>query len=347
MANNMCGSTSKISVIIPVYNVEQYLEACLISVVSQTLREIEIICINDGSLDKSIYILNRYAEEDERIKVITQANGGLSVARNSGLREATGEYIYFLDSDDYLATNDALSLMYESVYIEKIDILSFNHRTIGLEEEIYLRAMPHGDVLDGKTYLQHNGMWSVMVWLRLYRRAYLTSIDFSFTPNITSEDDEALPRLYFDAEKVKHIKDVLLVYRRRDDSISTSPTSQRLIDGLVTIVKTYFVLAKREPEPGFNKYLFSKALEYLFILYKKIFSVKDQQLAVSKYNQLLQESDFTPFERRLLKNEEKFIIYRDVEKKEKKHNLSVYYTRRFRILYFKYIRKYGDNKSLL
>ena len=88
----------KVSVIIPVYNTEKYLEECLNSVENQTLEDIEIICVNDGSTDKSLEILNNHANKDSRIKVISQENGGLSHARNTGMKIAKGEYITFLDS---------------------------------------------------------------------------------------------------------------------------------------------------------------------------------------------------------------------------------------------------------
>ena len=91
----------KISLIIPVYNVEKFLRECLDSVVNQTMRDIEIICINDGSTDGSLDILKKYAAKDDRIIVINQTNGWLSAARNSGLKIARGEYIQFVDSDDY------------------------------------------------------------------------------------------------------------------------------------------------------------------------------------------------------------------------------------------------------
>lgn len=92
----------KISVIIPVYNVEKYLSACLDSIISQEFQDIEIICINDGSTDGSPAILEQYVLKDERITVYTQKNAGLSAARNAGLEKAAGEYIYFFDSDDVL-----------------------------------------------------------------------------------------------------------------------------------------------------------------------------------------------------------------------------------------------------
>lgn len=92
----------KVSIIIPVYNVEPFLARCLDSVVGQTLRGIEIICVDDGSPDRSIDILNRYAAQDDRIRVISQENRGLGGARNRGFDAATGEFILFVDSDDWI-----------------------------------------------------------------------------------------------------------------------------------------------------------------------------------------------------------------------------------------------------
>lgn len=92
----------KVSVIIPVYNAEKYLRECLDSVVNQTLKEIEIICVDDGSTDGSLTILREYRKKDKRVKVLTQANEGVSAARNRGLLSACGEFVAFLDSDDYI-----------------------------------------------------------------------------------------------------------------------------------------------------------------------------------------------------------------------------------------------------
>ena len=92
----------KISIVIPVYNVELYLRRCLDSVCNQTFKNLEIICVNDGSTDTSALILEEYAKKDNRIKVIHQKNQGLSVARNVGMREVTGQYCAFLDSDDFI-----------------------------------------------------------------------------------------------------------------------------------------------------------------------------------------------------------------------------------------------------
>ena len=114
--------THKISIVIPVYNVEKYLRECLDSILNQTLTDIEIICINDGSTDNSLQILEKYASKDERIKIINQENKGLACARNTGINNATGKYIFFLDSDDYLLPN-IIDKLYDEAQIYDVDIL--------------------------------------------------------------------------------------------------------------------------------------------------------------------------------------------------------------------------------
>ncbi len=111
----------KITIIIPVYNNSKYLSKCLTSVINQTLKEIEIICVNDGSTDNSLEILEKYANIDNRIKIITQKNSGAGLARNKGIKNAIGEYIAFLDSDDYYLDTDVLESLYENA--KKNDVL--------------------------------------------------------------------------------------------------------------------------------------------------------------------------------------------------------------------------------
>ena len=114
-----------VSVVIPVYNVEKYLNQCLDSVISQTLTDIEIICVNDSSTDGSLNILEEYAKRDERIKVVTQPNGGAGAARNRGLSMASGKYLSFLDSDDFFEP-DMLELAYKKAEKDKADFVVFN-----------------------------------------------------------------------------------------------------------------------------------------------------------------------------------------------------------------------------
>uniref|UniRef100_UPI003864C4B3 glycosyltransferase family 2 protein n=1 Tax=Methanobrevibacter sp. TaxID=66852 RepID=UPI003864C4B3 len=113
-----------VSVIIPVYNVEKYLKECLDSVCNQTLANIEIICVNDGSTDNSLAILNEYAQKDGRIKIISQENQGLGAARNRGLEDASADYVYFLDSDDYIELT-TLEKLFNNAVSNSSDVVLF------------------------------------------------------------------------------------------------------------------------------------------------------------------------------------------------------------------------------
>ena len=115
----------KVSIIVPVYNVEKYLRQCLDSVLNQTFQEFEAICINDGSTDSCAQILDEYAKKDSRIKVITQDNKGLSEARNTGLKHVQGDYVFFLDSDDSIHPQ-CLDICHSFIQKDNADMVSFH-----------------------------------------------------------------------------------------------------------------------------------------------------------------------------------------------------------------------------
>ena len=129
-----------VSVIVPVYNVENYLRQCLDSITGQTLRNIEIICVDDSSTDSSGKILEEYAKKDERIKIITQPNKGAGAARNNGLSAAQGKYLSFLDSDDFFEP-DMLELAYKKAEEDRADFVVFKSDQYYTEEIDMLRSL--------------------------------------------------------------------------------------------------------------------------------------------------------------------------------------------------------------
>ena len=131
----------KVSVIVPVYNAEEHLNQCLDTIVNQTLKEIEIICVDDGSTDNSLEILNQYAQKDTRIKVIQQKNQYAGVARNNGLKIARGEYVIFLDSDDFFK-EDLLEKTYNQGKKVDADIVLFGAKCFDNESGDYIEK-PH------------------------------------------------------------------------------------------------------------------------------------------------------------------------------------------------------------
>ena len=132
---------TKLSVIIPVYNVEEYLNECLDSITNQTLEGIEIICIDDGSTDNSPNLLKEYQKKDQRIKIITKENGGQATARNLGIKEAHGEYIAFIDSDDFIEP-EMLEKLYTKAKNNNLDIAmckiaTYNNQTKEIKDNVW------------------------------------------------------------------------------------------------------------------------------------------------------------------------------------------------------------------
>lgn len=188
-----------VSVIVPVYNVEKYLSRCLDSLINQTLEDIEIICVNDGSKDSSPKILEEYAKKDKRIIVLNQENAGLSVARNNGMDNANGEYIGFVDSDDWVDL-DFFEKLYTSAVKNSADVAAADfvreHPTkkkirLGFSaEQVYEK--PEDKYLICKTYREG------CVWNKIYKTEFLKSINLKFVPGMYYEDRDFTARsLYF------------------------------------------------------------------------------------------------------------------------------------------------------
>lgn len=195
---------AKVSVIVPVYNVEKYLKRCLDSLINQTLSDIDIICINDGSKDSSLQILEQYAQKDSRIVIYNQENSGLSVARNTGLEHASGEYIGFVDSDDWVDL-DFYEKLYKSAKNNNADIAVADFirehpnkkpkRLKLKEEKIY--TTPEDKFMICKVHREG------CVWNKIYRTEFIHSINLKFVPKMYYEDrDFTIRSLYFSKKLV-------------------------------------------------------------------------------------------------------------------------------------------------
>lgn len=195
---------AKVSVIVPVYNVEKYLKRCLDSLINQTLSDIDIICINDGSKDSSLQILEQYAQKDSRIVIYNQENSGLSVARNTGLEHASGEYIGFVDSDDWVDL-DFYEKLYNSAKNNNADIAVADFirehqnkkpkRLKLKEEKIY--TTPEDKFMICKVHREG------CVWNKIYRTEFIHSINLKFVPKMYYEDrDFTIRSLYFSKKLV-------------------------------------------------------------------------------------------------------------------------------------------------
>lgn len=253
----------KFSVIIPVYNVESYLQACLDSVLNQTFGDWEAICVNDGSTDNSANILDDYGHNDGRFKIVNQPNGGLSAARNTGLKTATGEYALFLDSDDWLEPN-ALEIVSKSLTDE--DMLCFSGRRFFEKESKYhdadqLQPRSYATGMDyyNETALSERDFAFVCVVLRAYKREFLVGHHLWFKEGIFHEDNLFTPFACYYAKKVKVINDCLYDYRVRANSITTTGNVKRHRDllGTANTLAAFFL-----PKQGFDKTVVCRAITH-------------------------------------------------------------------------------------
>jgi glycosyltransferase involved in cell wall biosynthesis len=242
----------KVSVIVPVYNVENYIEKCLYSLVTQTLSELEILVVNDGSKDNSDKIIARFvAQYPERIKVLVKENGGLSDARNFGMCYAEGEYIGFVDSDDYVDP-EMYEVMYAKAKEGDYQIVECNlHHTFADYEDTEI-----GEQITEKKKLLMEGR--SVVWNKIYKRDWLESTGVNFHKGIIYEDVEFFLKLIPHIERYAYVEPAFVHYVQRESSINHY-SSEKTLD----ILKVLQELKEYYQQNGyFEEY--EEALEYFF-----------------------------------------------------------------------------------
>ena len=240
----------KVSIIVPVYNVEEYLEKCLDSLVNQTLKDIEIIIVNDGSPDNSQKIIDEYQSKYKNIKSYQKTNGGLSDARNYGINKASGEYLAFIDSDDYIKT-DMIEKMYQKAKNEKLDIVVCNSIEI-YPNDISIEKKSNLNYSDDsiKNYL----ISPPMACTRLYKKELFKNI--SFKKNIFYEDLELTPKLVNYTKNIGFIDEGLYYYYQRTGSImKQTEFNNKLLDIFDVLESNKKALMKEYPEE----------IEYMYI----------------------------------------------------------------------------------
>ena len=222
---------SSISIIVPIYKVEDYLDRCVKSLIAQTYKNIEIILVDDGSPDGCPQKCDDWAARDDRIIVIHKENGGLSDARNAGIRIAKGDYLLFVDSDDYIELDSCEKF---------ITIAEKTHADIVVGNA--LQETPHGLVHMDRTNLEEGRLysnvdfiklaikareWYAPAWFSLYKRTMYTEKHIEYRKGILHEDMEMLPRVYFAAQTVSFLNEEFYHYVIRGDSIMGSANRQK------------------------------------------------------------------------------------------------------------------------
>lgn len=285
----------KISIIIPVYNVEEYLRECLDSVLGQTFQSIEIICVNDASTDNSLEILRAYQAIYSNISILShEKNSGLSAARNTGLEKASGKYVMFVDSDDMILTN-ACEELYQMAEKYKTDIIYFNMKLLNEKGDRSwtqnVKYNNHTEVLSGKemfcNFVEEKGR-KEQVWRQFFNRDFLGRHHISFYEGILHEDNLFSFLTAMKAERVFDINKEYYLYRQRAGSIMSAKSNKRAESVFLILNEMYFYWHTHEFSEREHK-----AIAALFhSLFRKFFQLRkdcdsNTQLMVGSYAEKL------------------------------------------------------------
>lgn len=241
----------KISVIIPVYNVEKYIKRCLDSVINQTYKNIEVILINDGSLDNSGLICNEYAKKYNNIKVVHKENGGVSSARNLGIDNASGEYIAFVDPDDYIDKN-MYKILHEQLIQSKSDIsmVSFSYIKEGKiidEDNSKIQVIFTKEEILDKYFNKIKPFDSSFLWNKLFKKKLFDNVRLD-TELLIQEDTELLIRIFNKVNSIVYIGIPLYSYLIRKGAATEGRISKAKINTDISLLKIYEYTEKNIPK---------------------------------------------------------------------------------------------------
>lgn len=261
----------KVSVVIPVYNTEKYIGKCLESVISQSLQEIEIICVNDGSTDGSMDILEAFSRKYQNIKVFDQKNTGASFSRNRGLRAAKGKYIFFMDCDDMLLPG-ALERLYDLAESNELDMLLFNvmvkYENDELKEkyhfdQFFTKVKEYDGVKSGQVMfceMWENAEYDDCVWSRFVRKSFLEENEIAFYEETYYSDSIYSLMCHLKAQRTYYIAEKYYVYRIREQSMMTSKTSVYHLYSLVVVYNEILKMLYTEKLDGRTETAISELL---------------------------------------------------------------------------------------
>lgn len=262
----------RVSVIIPVYNIECYIERCLRSVMEQSFKELEIIVVNDGSTDNSGKIVQNLADTDTRIVVINKENGGLSSARNFGLDIAKGEYILHIDGDDWIGQG-CLEALYNKAVIDDLDVVVTDYwkdYDDGSKTHIVDMPIGQGDIIDGKIWLEYFFARAAnqSVYNKLFRRAMYNNVRHPEHISM-GEDLATIPRVMYKAQRIGKLNKAYYRYIQRADSIvnSVSPkNTEKTINSLLAafVVLQEFFSKEQDIRAQLEKYRIAQIAIFIF-----------------------------------------------------------------------------------
>lgn len=258
----------KISVIVPVYNMEIRLKKCIDSLVNQTLKDIELIIVNDGSKDNSLKIIKEYQKTHNNIKIIDKKNGGIGAARNDGIKIATGEYIAFVDSDDYIEL-DMFEKMYKTIKKEKACIVVCNYKTFNEMDNniIYNNIVAETNITTFDKNPEMLNKIHYMPWNKLYKKELFDKTKYPI--NVKYEDLNTIIKVFAKAKKIVPVNDYLYNYLLNPTG-ETLTVNKKILDILI-ILEDIVVFFNNKKSKVFHNQLqllcVNKVIHYIILSY--------------------------------------------------------------------------------
>ncbi len=283
------------SIIIPVYNTEKYLHQCVQSVLSQTFTDYEIVLVDDGSKDDSPRICDEFSKEDSRVRVIHKENGGLSSARNAGIEASFGEYLLFLDSDDYFYTDDALEKIQTAIKKSFPDVLLYKSykyyppdKFVDYYGDYDMQAFEGYSPEKVFHYMVKENKQFASAWNKAVRCEVVNSNELCFENGVISEDVEWCVNLFAVAKKVDMINEIVHIYRQGVATSITASRSEKNIKDLYGIISKITKTYKKRDDTFADTVKSFMAFEYAILLFN-ISSFEDYKKYkfVSEYKWLL------------------------------------------------------------
>lgn len=255
----------KYTIIVPIYNISTYIDQCVESIVNQTYKDLEIILVNDGSKDDSLAKLREWEKKDNRIVVIDKPNGGLSSARNEGLKYATGDYIFYVDGDDWI---DVKALEEADRFITEhgqVDMICFDYYAYYTASDKKLVSYSSKETMCSGERFFENSTFKMTAWSKCYKRTYLEKIGLKFLEGRLHEDLSYTIPLCICADKVGYIKHPLYYYRQnREGSIMAKVSYRNVLDYSHALCFDYYFLKERVLTTYFKHWLINNFLKSCF-----------------------------------------------------------------------------------
>ena len=274
-----------VSIIVPVYNVERYIDKCINSILEQTYPHIELLLIDDGSPDKSGAICDRYAQKDNRVRVFHKQNAGVSAARNTGINQAKGEFITFVDSDDWLepqCIGECLNIINKN----KLDFLQFSSKRVNDKGDILFLKTGETPILNASQYIEADQIY-IAAGCSIYRTSIINATNLKFDEDLKLGEDQLFIYHYISkCQSCMRIKDTFYNYRLNPESACTINNPKECLKSM-KVFQTFELrsIFERNIQRGILRYFLYPIIEQRFLPAKKAYRLtKDENFNLLKPN---------------------------------------------------------------